>query len=184
MKSFAGRNARRTRLDVGDEKRVDDDDGRELRSVLSLRHAAFHLQHFGPSVKFIGVCAVLYVLEVNTRHTTMWIWNQIGRIFFTLQWMQYPVGQGQGCGIVLNCLMDNRERQGQHFLQPNNWRIKGWAVYCSDEHIQKPISNKSLWSRRLQITICYTRPQALITWLPEKTYSKPEWHVWRSILPF
>lgn len=70
MKSFAGRKARRMRLDVGDGKRVDDD-GRELRSVLSLRHAAFHLQHFGPSIKFVGVCAVLYVLEeVDTRHTT------------------------------------------------------------------------------------------------------------------
>lgn len=165
-------------------KRVNDD-GRELRSVLSLRHAAFHLQHFGPSIKFVGVCAVLYVLEeVDTRHTTTWIWNQTARIFFTLQWMQYPVGQGQGCGILLNCLMDNRERQRQYFLQPNNWRVKGWAVYCSDKHIQKPISNKSLWIRRLQITICYTRPH-IHSWhyRQKKTYSKPELHVWRSSLP-
>lgn len=42
--------------------------GRERRrgtrgSMGPLRHAALHLQHFGPSVKFVGFGAVLYVLE-------------------------------------------------------------------------------------------------------------------------
>lgn len=34
-----------------------------LGSVRPLRDAALHLQHFGPSIKFVGFRAVLYVLE-------------------------------------------------------------------------------------------------------------------------
>lgn len=39
----------------------------ELRSLLSLRHAALHLQHFGPSLELVGVCAVLNVLEERKK---------------------------------------------------------------------------------------------------------------------
>ena len=41
----------------------------ELGSLLSLRHAALHLQHFGPSFELVGVCAVLYVLEEKKKKT-------------------------------------------------------------------------------------------------------------------
>lgn len=40
---------------------------RGLRSFLPLRHAAFHLQHLWPSLKFVGVCAVLYMLWRQTH---------------------------------------------------------------------------------------------------------------------
>lgn len=42
---------------------------RELGSVLPLRYAAFHLQHLRPAFKFVGFCAVLYMLRRQTRDT-------------------------------------------------------------------------------------------------------------------
>lgn len=45
-----------------------------LGSVRPLRHAALHLQHFGPSVKFVVFWAALYVLE--EQETVRFMLNQ------------------------------------------------------------------------------------------------------------
>ena len=42
-------------------------DARVQRLIPSLGNAALHLQHLGPALVLVGVCAVLYVL-VNTQH--------------------------------------------------------------------------------------------------------------------
>lgn len=76
----------------------------ELRSLLSLRHAALHLQHFGPSLELVGVCAVLYVLEERKKKKK----NTSQALFFWSCWTS-PSWKGRTvCFSLLRRVTQNR----------------------------------------------------------------------------
>lgn len=80
---------------AGRRRRREGGRGGTLGSVRPLRDATLHLQHFGPSVEFVGFRAVLYVLEEQntaglllnqTRRAKVKVWLfQTGRDTETLE---------------------------------------------------------------------------------------------------
>lgn len=80
-------------------------------SVNPLRHAALHLQHFGPPVVFVGLLAVLYVLEERDTVGLMLNQNTPGKgegvaVPDNKDGRKAPVGSlGSACCII-HCVLN------------------------------------------------------------------------------
>lgn len=56
--------------------------GRGPGSVLPLRHAALHLQHLGPPLEFIGICAVFYMLGKRKKTPVIYLFIHLKKVTY------------------------------------------------------------------------------------------------------